>query len=840
MSIKNAPTYTFVRQLYCSLVVSAGVVLSAGCQQAVTPGAADVVPAARHAALVGQDGAALVDMPGTVVNRYAILSSDAVAGSDTIEVSNIADLMPLNPGDLVMVIQMQGAKIAADDSASFGAVTDAQGAGRYEVATVRSVQGNAITLDVGCGGLRNDYVVAGKTQVIRVPEFSSLEVTATGSIVPKPWDGLQGGVVAIHVEDSAQIDGVIDASGFGFRGGAASNLASPPTTDQPSFVSAKAEDGGEKGESIAGDQAAYDLIGGRYGRGAPANGGGGGNTYRSGGGGGAHAGDAAQWTGAGVMDAVDAMAWAMDPVVIGDNGALAQSPGGGRGGYGWSDQAEDPLMSPPNGGAWGPAARRTYGGFGGRPIHSGGQSRLFLGGGGGAGSGDGGGAGSGGRGGGIVFVIAGKLQGAGQLAADGAMGENASATKQDGAGGGGGGGAVMLRTDSLSGLALRARGGAGGSQDNSGIEAAGPGGGGGGGIITAVAGADMQAKGGITGSSNSSTMMAFQSNGATLGAVGMVQDGSFASGDLSLPVCIPADVRVTLVEQPREATPGAPAHFAFTVENKGSSTLRNIKLDGAQLGEPADVSWTCAGLDRAVCGSPTGTGVLSMLAEIPAQGQVRIDVDAVPSKFATGQLGYRLAAKPSAVLTELTPQDNQAEVSANVVAKADLGIVLSPTPVNPQPASAALFRLLAANFGPNPAGGVRVEISLPPEVKDVAVLGEDWACQADLPKLHCQRTLLEVGSAPSLDIKITTPIAPGPLTVAAEISSDAQDIQLANNKAESTVQIPGGIVPPKAEPAPASGCSVSPTGAHSPASGMWLLVPALIAWLRQRRPRRAA
>jgi MYXO-CTERM domain-containing protein len=229
-----------------------------------------------------------------------------------------------------------------------------------------------------------------------------------------------------------------------------------------------------------------------------------------------------------------------------------------------------------------------------------------------------------------------------------------------------------------------------------------------------------------------------------------------------------------------------------------------------------------------------------MLAEIPAQGQVRIDVDAVPSKFATGQLGYRLAAKPSAVLTELTPQDNQAESSANVVAKADLGIVLSPTPVNPQPASAALFRLLAANFGPNPAGGVRVEISLPPEVKDVAVLGEDWACQADLPKLHCQRTLLEVGSAPSLDIKITTPIAPGPLTVAAEISSDAQDIQLANNKAESTVQIPGGIVPPKAEPAPASGCSVSPTGAHSPASGMWLLVPALIAWLRQRRPRRAA
>ena len=67
-----------------------------------------------------------------------------------------------------------------------------------------------------------------------------------------------------------QNDGIVEATGAGFRGG---NLDGSDVYNGPRiYRTSNPYYGAEKGESIAGWSNVYDAHGGRYGRGAPANG----------------------------------------------------------------------------------------------------------------------------------------------------------------------------------------------------------------------------------------------------------------------------------------------------------------------------------------------------------------------------------------------------------------------------------------------------------------------------------------------------------------------------------------------------------------------------------------
>ncbi|MBE2224623.1 MAG: hypothetical protein IAF02_23995, partial [Anaerolineae bacterium] len=253
---------------------------------------------------VGIDGNPLLS--GTVVlNRYARVST--ISGN-TITVENIADLNDggaghfanesLSPGDLILIYQAQGASFTnSNNDADYGSFAY-QNAGHYEFAIVASVSAidNQITIDASntppyaCSGLSNTYSpVNGRLQVVRVPQYTSLTIDNGTTVTAVPWNGTRGGIVALHVQYDLIVNGAIDASGMGFRGGDPANApASPPVRGITSFRTSTSRNGGEKGESILGDWAVYDLNNGRYARGAPANGGGGGNAHNAGGGGGAN------------------------------------------------------------------------------------------------------------------------------------------------------------------------------------------------------------------------------------------------------------------------------------------------------------------------------------------------------------------------------------------------------------------------------------------------------------------------------------------------------------------------------------------------------------------------
>jgi len=515
-----------------------------GAEDASAPVAANGCAAAGTP---GLDGA--ITVVGTqVLNRYAALAADAPRGSTTLTLVDAAPLTPLAPGDLLLVVQMQGATVdETPTSPRYGTVTSLGNAGRYEIATVASVAGNVIGLRCA-RGLRQAYTVAGRAQVVRVPQYTSL--TVNGRVTAPPWDGATGGVVALRA-DTIAVGGSasIDATAAGFRGGAYAFGDGNGLTD---FGYLSPIQGARKGEGVASPGLTY-----LYGRGASANGGGGGNGHNSGGGGGANAAVGSGWCvgatqtaadlarcGQGVPNPAFPAEWVLDPTLLGTPSAA----GGGRGGYSWAAAAADPTAVPPGDAAWGGDLRREAGGLGGHPVPGDTSSRIFLGGGGGAGHANTNPVGDGGRGGGIVLLLVRSVGGNGTIAADGAKGGSTTGENRDGASGGGAGGTVVIqasgRVDAT--LSIRAAGGDGGDQPVSPTQpdySYGPGGGGGGGLVTIASPqllATPVAAGGANGQSGSPSVAPFTPNGATSGASGLVRTGT-------VPLAIPGDCLATAV-----------------------------------------------------------------------------------------------------------------------------------------------------------------------------------------------------------------------------------------------------------------------------------------------------
>lgn len=561
---------------------------------------------------------------GTVLNAYTNVTADISAGATSISVasSTLTNGPVLStstaPGDLILIIQMQGATMdivttpavpaasggwggnytlsnsAMGDLANmgnyrqdWGTVTNYNNSGKYEYAEVLSVP-NATTITVRCA-LKNSYTASGHVQVIRIPRLNNLILNANTTVVPTTWTGTTGGIVALEVNGNITFgtSSKILASGFGFRGGVTHNstAGNGPATDIGKPGYSTAADAAEKGEGIGGSAAAeYTALYSRYGCGAPANGGGGGNTKNSGGGGGSNVGTG-MYNGKGVPTPGYAAFWNLELAGM----ATTPSSGGGRGGYSGAQSNQDEATVGPNNTAWSGDNRRKEGGLGGHPLTYD-ATRVFMGGGGGAGDMDQTQGGSGGAGGGIVFLQSyGSITGTGIIEANGANGQNSNPTNTpnpgsfsstklgiDGAGGAGGGGAIIISNGTAlpATLTLSATGGTGGNNAlsfgafASGVEADGPGGGGGGGMIAFTSGTPIQtvsggANGTVTAVGTTNIVANFPPNGATGGA----------AGTSSLPQSY-----YNLIPNNASVCTGSPATLSVTVQGTLPAPITNSNI----------------------------------------------------------------------------------------------------------------------------------------------------------------------------------------------------------------------------------------------------------------------
>ncbi len=795
--------------------ILAGGLLSTQCgppEMTSLPGPQSKEEVSRPTSLVGMDGPFTAAKLGEKVNTYSELTANAKTGDTMVTVASAANLN-LKRGDLIMVIQMQGAQVdltTVNNGNTYGSVMNLQNAGLYEIAAVGAVDNNTnvITLD-GCGGLKNNYTAAGHAQVVRVPQFSTLTVPMNTSITGDAWDGSKGGVVAMYVKDKTTLGGRIDASGLGFRGGAVDNTTSGPVATFVNFASKNAADSAERGEGIAGSATEYEAGAGKFGRGAAANGGGGGNAHNAGGGGGANGVSPGRaWNGQGIMLApnnVFDMAWKRDPFVTANGNTLTNSAGGGRGGYTYASTNQDAAAQSPGTAAWGGDNRREVGGWGGRPIDYNPATRAILGGGGGAGDGNNDAAGPGGNGGGLVFLVTDSIEGTGGIDANGAPGGRTKVGSggNDAPGGGGGGGIVILTAARRSSaITINANGGVGGSQFIGGAESEGPGGGGGGGVIaTYVPGTQptLSVSGAISGVSDSSSVTEFNVNGATNGAPGNTAQFTLAPASPLPAVCVPSDLAVTAVHTKGTVAAGNTIELVVTITNSGpqpASAARIIDSITAGLGT---INWTCTALGGAACQAAMGTGSIQSISDIPAQGSMTYVLTVPILAGFTNPIVFTSAANVPPGYNDPNLANNASTLSLpqGTVPRADLALDITSIPNPAPPQTPITYNLTVTNRGPGQASGAGFSYNIPTGGRVLPITPPaGWTCTQTAATVDCSYNMaVPPGALPT--VQITVEPAAGATSVQSSgtvTARGATDPDPSNNMA--TNDTPIGNFPP--------------------------------------------
>lgn len=140
----------------------------------------------------------------------------------------VEDASTFNVGDTVLLIQMKGVVIDSTNTAAFGTITSYKNSGNYEFNYVKSKSGNIIELT---NALTRQYDIPfGKVQLVRVPYYTSANVS--GTLTCLPWDGSKGGVLAVNVRDTLELNADIDVTGKGFVSpGPVNNSVNPCNAD---------------------------------------------------------------------------------------------------------------------------------------------------------------------------------------------------------------------------------------------------------------------------------------------------------------------------------------------------------------------------------------------------------------------------------------------------------------------------------------------------------------------------------------------------------------------------------------------------------------------------------
>ncbi|WP_410221085.1 gliding motility-associated C-terminal domain-containing protein [Pedobacter sp.] len=707
----------------------------------------------------------------------------------------------ISKGDLLLIIQMQGAGINTENSAKYGSgLASNNGSGYSNIANVGFyeyvVALNDVPLSGGTlnfkgagstGGLVNTFLNENATatsgqkrfQIVRLMQYSNLTLSA--DIKTVPWNGTAGGVIALDVAGTLDFNGhVIDASMTGFRGGympvrAIANL------NQSLYVTTDDNKAATKGEGVAGTPRymwdGYNEVdngaawlgypGGDYGRGAPGNAGGGGNNHNAGGGGGGNI------------------------------------TAGGAGGYGWNSGQGDQTQAGGKGGAAVPAS----------------LSRFFLGGGGGGGDANNATSGvKGGVGGGIVIINANKIVGNGIVLANGGRGEAGRAGgAADGAGGGGAGGTIYIRTKEPSptaNLNIQAKGGNGGNTYTT--TPHGPGGGGSGGAIylyvpNAIVNTNINP--GVSGTINDGAST--NSNGATAGSAGFVNN--FNPGDLppyiggNSATCLP--ILVVNKSRPNPAVPvfsGSAITYTIRVTNNGDGGAAGVRIKDDLPAGFTFLSATVTSSDNTTPAAIFNQGTSSANLEfgsftIPGNSYLEIKVDVnissgvTPGTYHNGAQVYYLdpTRKSSDNSRLITPAQNATDGNTNymdgngtvpgsnydknrpdedvIVVKGNIAI--EKTIVDSCPTDGKYtFNIIVKNTGTSvfAAGSVEVTDALPAGLQidgTRTIGGTNWNYTAGSPMKFVLSTALNAGASSTV-ISIPVTIVPG--NTSAQFANTAQ------------------------------------------------------------------
>ena len=696
-----------------------------------------------------------------VVNTYYPGNGNPAVGATSIPVgtARAGGGPAIAAGDLLLVVQMQGADLNSNNDETYG---DAQGttgngqsmgtgyapgagdtvtyngtasttyppgteinayaggnisntnftAGNYEyvVATGPVAAGS---VPISSGLVNNYYEAAYGTQgqrtyqVIRVPQYS--DVTLAGALTALTWNGSTGGIVAFDVSGNLNWNGQsVNVNGMGFRGGAGiqkrgltglNNWDYRVTAPAPPPGATATGADGSKGEGYAGTPRYLNNGGTAYFD----------NTvegYPNGSFGRGAAGNG----GGGSTDG--------DPVANDQNSG---GGGGGNGGFGGM-------------GGWAWNSADVDGGFGGAPF-PGAAPRLILGGGGGAGTtNDGTGTdalgfdSSGAAGGGVVMIRSNTVSGTGTINANGA---SALSVLNDGGGGGGAGGSVVVisKSGGVGTLTVNAQGGNGGNTwplqapgtagAGTGNNHHGPGGGGGGGFVFTSAAVTSNVSGGAHGTSTTDAS-AF---GATSGEAGNATTAvpTDIPNSISGANCVPVNLTTVKTTSTPSVVAGTTATYTITVSNvAGAGGASGVSISDTLpsyftyastgsitlSGNAAQTSTTSPTVGS---GTPTwGTFLIPGGGMVAITFTVNVSNSTPPATYQNPATALYLDPQRTTTTGSLTssydPASSTAEdVTVTNAPQADLSVTKTDGVTSVTSGATTTYTIVAANAGPSAA-----------------------------------------------------------------------------------------------------------------------------------------
>ncbi|RYY12241.1 MAG: hypothetical protein EOO36_17805, partial [Cytophagaceae bacterium] len=275
----NSVTFTVPASGFSSITATSGYVYPASAAvpdpnasnngRSLTTAIGGSASVAASCATPGKDGVGSLDnttIPNTYYPGISVATANGVSTITVEAAASAGSATPVAAGDLVLVMQMQdGANLVTTaTSSAYGTFSTPSTAGKYEYATVASVNSTTAPTTITLNRtLTNTYVssTSRNFQVIRVPQYSSLTVTGVATGAAWNSQAKTGGVLALDVAGQTSFTGTtpgLNMTGKGFAGGGAVRRNGTTTVDQtvyatPTSLAAH----GTKGEGIGGTPAAF-------------------------------------------------------------------------------------------------------------------------------------------------------------------------------------------------------------------------------------------------------------------------------------------------------------------------------------------------------------------------------------------------------------------------------------------------------------------------------------------------------------------------------------------------------------------------------------------------------
>jgi uncharacterized repeat protein (TIGR01451 family)/CSLREA domain-containing protein len=241
------------------------------------------------------------------------------------------------------------------------------------------------------------------------------------------------------------------------------------------------------------------------------------------------------------------------------------------------------------------------------------------------------------------------------------------------------------------------------------------------------------------------------------------------------------DLKLSKSAAPEPVLAGDQLTYTLLVENIGSAPAVNLTLtdtlpSGTTYQSFSGTGWSCT--------QPTAGSVTCSKANLSAgDSSTVLIVVSAPNSEGTITNHASITSETSESVTN----NNSANIDTTVQGVADLAIVdITDTPDPIYTGNQLVYQVSVANLVPSTANVVNLVTTLPSGSVYGSANGVGWTCSEVGGVVTCTRSTMAVGSAPVVNLQITTPADFEILTLNSELSSATFDSDNSNNSASET------------------------------------------------------